>query len=466
MILRDNVVLEVLIGEEEFVKIESNSKNNIEDTGTGWTIIPITEKELGKDIMISVENIYENTTGNIEVYIGDNRQILWRILKEGVLDTFVCIILLFISISMCIVGKLEVGGGSKSRRVYYLAYFCICLAIWRIPGIDILKLFIPMDTIWSNIRYISISFTPVTFMMYFATCFNKTDSKLIDAFCKINLATIIIQVVGHASGVLEFRQSLWITQIIIILAICIIGYFYSKEVLVNSNIKNDNSIKALGVLVLSFLVGIMWNIVTRSNTIIPVLATLIYIFVLAVEKVRGMKVRTLKISQLEVYEKLAFLDEMTGLYNRTALEYDFNKYNENIRNSSGNISRLAIIIIDINNLKYCNDKLGHDKGDIFIKTVSNAIIEAFCDECKCYRMGGDEFCVIYENATLEGIQEKAKEMRTKVDRANKNNTTFKYNYALGYEWYDHNIDNILQDTLKRADDKMYQTKRIMKSLNS
>ena len=57
-------------------------------------------------------------------------------------------------------------------------------------------------------------------------------------------------------------------------------------------------------------------------------------------------------------------------------------------------------------------------------------------------------------------------MRTKVDRANKNNTTFKYNYALGYEWYDHNIDNILQDTLKRADDKMYQTKRIMKSLNS
>ncbi len=464
MILREDVTLEAIINGKSLMKVEPSDDKGVKTTGKGWSILPITEEYVGQTMTIVMENVYEKMDGTAKVYIGDSRRILWSILRESIVDIFVCTILVFIAIILLVVSRMDIGGRGKEKGIIYLACFAISLVLWRLGQISILRLFITADHMWSNIGYIGLSFAPITFIMHFATVFNQTEYKSIDWFCKLNLVAILFQQIAQITGVAEFRESAWITYLLTACVIGFVGYTYKKEGMRHRTTKNSTIMNFIGVFIILVGLGTILYKITGNDVGISALGALIYICVLAIERVRSIRIRSMKTGQIDVYKKLAFIDEMTGLYNRTAFEYDFDKYNEIIRSNTEDISRLAVLVIDINNLKFCNDKYGHDKGDIYIKTVSSAILESFCDDCKCYRMGGDEFCIIYENATLEDIEDRAKYMRMKVDNVNKRNIVFKYNYALGYEWYDSNQDKTLQDTFKRADEKMYQTKRIMKSL--
>ena len=464
MILRSDIKLEVLSGDKTLIKVEPSVDGKTKTTGKGWTVVPVLEEYIGERITIVMDNVYENVNGTVKFYTGENRRVLWTILKESIIDIFVCTILVFIAVTLFIVGRLEIGGSGKERGIFYLGYLAISIFMWRVGKINILRLFIEGDNMWSNIGYIGLSFMPITFSMHLAMVFNQAESRIIDAFCKINLGIIVIQLVGHITGVFEYKESLYVTYLLITCILGVVGYIYYKEGIKYRSSKDSIIIKSIGVFMLLVGVGAVLYKITGNDAGIPALGALIYICILTIDRVRNIRTRSIKNSQIDVYKKLAFVDEMTGLYNRTALEYDFNNYNENIKDITTNLSSLAIVVVDLNNLKFCNDKYGHDKGDMYIKTVSNAILEAFCENCKCYRMGGDEFCIIYENATLEDIEDKFKYMRIQVDKVNKRNTVFKYNYALGYEWYDNNLDKVLQDTMKRADEKMYQTKRLMKNL--
>ncbi len=81
-------------------------------------------------------------------------------------------------------------------------------------------------------------------------------------------------------------------------------------------------------------------------------------------------------------------DSMTGLYNRTELENQvdaFFSYKGNDRRRS------VFIMLDIDNFKDINDRLGHAKGDEAIKKAADILRIHFRDDDVVSRMGGDEF---------------------------------------------------------------------------
>ncbi|MGD0621495.1 MAG: GGDEF domain-containing protein [Thermacetogeniaceae bacterium] len=85
---------------------------------------------------------------------------------------------------------------------------------------------------------------------------------------------------------------------------------------------------------------------------------------------------------------LSFHDMMTGLYNRSFFEEEFNRFD---------VKRqlpLSIIIGDIDGLKLVNDTLGHQEGDSLI-VAGAEIMKASCrtEDLVC-RWGGDEFAIL------------------------------------------------------------------------
>ena len=83
-------------------------------------------------------------------------------------------------------------------------------------------------------------------------------------------------------------------------------------------------------------------------------------------------------------------DTLTGLYNRQCFFQDL---------KSSLIKKRAIASIDMNNLKELNDNYGHLAGDEALKTISN-ILKKYCGaRGKAYRIGGDEFEIVYSQAT-------------------------------------------------------------------
>lgn len=94
--------------------------------------------------------------------------------------------------------------------------------------------------------------------------------------------------------------------------------------------------------------------------------------------------------------ELAYTDSMTEVQNRNAYEERLKK----LRKPNANLSRITVIVIDINGLKKINDGFGHFCRDDVIKTVAKALRETIGTKADIYRTGGDEFVCISESNVL------------------------------------------------------------------
>ena len=106
---------------------------------------------------------------------------------------------------------------------------------------------------------------------------------------------------------------------------------------------------------------------------------------------------------------LATRDPLTNCFNRRALyEYLGGKTAGSLKPNTD----YACIMADIDNFKRVNDTHGHGVGDDVIKAMANTIKEVVREKDIVARMGGEEFCIILPNTSLEvarGIAERCRE---------------------------------------------------------
>ena len=87
---------------------------------------------------------------------------------------------------------------------------------------------------------------------------------------------------------------------------------------------------------------------------------------------------------------------MTEVQNRNVYEERLKK----LRKPNANISRITVIVVDVNGLKEINDSYGHFCGDDAIKTVAKALRDTIGLKADIFRIGGDEFVCISESNVL------------------------------------------------------------------
>jgi diguanylate cyclase (GGDEF)-like protein len=86
-------------------------------------------------------------------------------------------------------------------------------------------------------------------------------------------------------------------------------------------------------------------------------------------------------------------DHLTGIANRHAFDQDFNQvFNLSTEELDG--SKKALYLIDLDGMKRINDRHGHLSGDKLLCTFAQHLSTLEIDDCKVYRIGGDEFTVI------------------------------------------------------------------------
>ena len=121
-------------------------------------------------------------------------------------------------------------------------------------------------------------------------------------------------------------------------------------------------------------------------------------------------------SELEVYERLLKEDRMTGINNRTAFEEQL----QDIEDHAQDYDNVALIFMDVDGLKNTNDLYGHNAGDELIISAALCIKNVFATYGKCYRIGGDEFCVLIFDS-IENVDELLKQMDQEIVKYNRNN---------------------------------------------
>ena len=92
-------------------------------------------------------------------------------------------------------------------------------------------------------------------------------------------------------------------------------------------------------------------------------------------------------------QNIATTDSLTGLDNRLSFDELLSKISNEDEDAD---SDWVILMIDVNGLKYTNDTFGHLAGDALIIAAANAVVKAYGQHGKCFRVGGDEFVVIVD----------------------------------------------------------------------
>ncbi len=93
----------------------------------------------------------------------------------------------------------------------------------------------------------------------------------------------------------------------------------------------------------------------------------------------------------EEIKRLAITDPLTGVFNVRQLGFVLS---EEVSRARRYRRPVSFLMVDLDNLKACNDTLGHQQGDVVLSQTASIIDSSTRDADKVFRYGGDEFCVV------------------------------------------------------------------------
>ena len=168
-------------------------------------------------------------------------------------------------------------------------------------------------------------------------------------------------------------------------------------------------------------------------------------FILLLLLIVILKAKTKK-KDISKEDKMKFIDVMTSLKNRNYLNYNIKTWEDNV------IYPQAIVIIDLNNIKFINDNYGHEEGDEVIKKAASVLINNQQENTDIIRTDGNEFLIYMvgydETKVIEFTRKLSKDLKE---------LPHNFGAALGYSMITDDVKTI-DDAINEATLSMRQAK--------
>ena len=172
-------------------------------------------------------------------------------------------------------------------------------------------------------------------------------------------------------------------------------------------------------------------------------------------------------NKFELYEKLFGISDVMSLYIKDPLTGTLNrrgfekKISEKFDKDGKAIKDLAVVSIDMDELKYINDTFGHNDGDDAIKEMANCIENALNSGEFVARMGGDEFEVVLVLNEPGRVGKFIRSVRNNIREVNQSKMyPFELSASIGTcelnDWHE------VAECMKKADKAMYLEKKAKK----
>jgi len=163
-------------------------------------------------------------------------------------------------------------------------------------------------------------------------------------------------------------------------------------------------------------------------------------------------------------EAMANTDPLTGVPNRRIF---LEQCQREIAACKRTRKVCSVLMVDLDHFKQINDRYGHAFGDIALCKAIERIKLAIRTMDTLARWGGEEFCVLLPNATLDMALVVAERIRMSVESTNmkapdgalhEGHTTVSLTVSIGAAVYD-SKNHDAQDIIQRADHKLFEAKR-------
>jgi diguanylate cyclase (GGDEF)-like protein len=156
-------------------------------------------------------------------------------------------------------------------------------------------------------------------------------------------------------------------------------------------------------------------------------------------------------------EELATHDGLTGLYlRRTFLAL----LNEKLQEAKEKGENLALLMLDIDDFKKCNDKYGHISGDMVLRNIGEIIKAHLVEgECAC-RYGGEEFLFFMTGLDKQKVKERAELIRKAVEDSTVyvRRKGIKVTVSIGIAFFPEDEVKEPEELIRLADSRLYEAK--------
>ncbi|GEM_PF-1988296 len=165
----------------------------------------------------------------------------------------------------------------------------------------------------------------------------------------------------------------------------------------------------------------------------------------------------------EQTQKLACSDGLTGLFDHN---HFLKVLDRQLAAAAAKKHPVSLVMVDLDDFKYCNDRYGHTVGDIILKETAEILKDNVRDDDIIARYGGDEFVIILVNAAKERAFKIAERIRCKIAQAAfddpEGDNSFGITASIGIATFPDDATTA-KHLIDSADKAMYRVKRKVKN---
>lgn len=429
-------------------------------SGQGWNNLTLYSEDSGKELTVVMSPEY-STVQDIDVtfYYGSKIKIWLHDVIRQLAPSILSLIAIVMGMIFVVFILVNIRNKKINRNLLFMGIFSICIGVWKITDAGILQLLFGNNILFSYIPFVSLLLCVIPFVLFMRTLFTDRESKGWDIVCLASLAVMIFSFVVQILNKGDLRETLPFNHAVMgVMALVTVVQVVRQWKKQGMNRK----LKLIFCCFLTCIVGLIGDTITFYTTegmgsmVFGIFGFILFTIIVGINSMAESRALMARGEQAEQLEKMAYHDQLTGVYNRTA--YAAHTTAENFEKD-----KCIVVMMDLNNLKKCNDTRGHEEGDAYIKASVELILQTLGTLGNCYRMGGDEFCVLIHGGTSKACSDQIRKLWEKTEQFNKENPeAFPVHIAAGFVSYDKDKDFDFADTLRRADRLMYEKKFAMK----
>ena len=369
-----------------------------------------------------IKIIYQNGSNGIydldDILVGRGDVVMGFHVQQEIVGIVMIAIMFFLSFVALITGIYLKHFKLNSTRFLNIAAFLALSGIWFLSDSALAQEYTSFPALTGMISFYAFMLMSVPMVHFVKNTLKFEKYKVLDVINLLFYANALIQGILNKCLKIHMVHMLFVTHVLLFIAVITIVVLMIEEYRRTKDSELEIIMNAFGIMAVAGVLSLCmyWKLEIPFYGTIFEVGVLIFeqllltsIFVNLVEQAKTR-------SELEVYERLLKEDRMTGINNRTAFEEQL----QDIEDHAQDYDNAALIFMDVDGLKNTNDLYGHNAGDELIISAALCIKNVFATYGKCYRIGGDEFCVLIFDS-IENMDELLKQMDQEIIKYNRNN---------------------------------------------
>lgn len=154
---------------------------------------------------------------------------------------------------------------------------------------------------------------------------------------------------------------------------------------------------------------------------------------------------------------LSLTDDLTGLHNRRGF---FTLAEQQLKIAKRKKGEMLLLSLDIDNMKFINDTLGHKEGDRALIDTARFLKKSFREADIFARIGGDEFVILQTSEPVPSTEALTARFRKNLElHNNKSRRKYRLSISIGEARYSPDTPRSIEQLLRQADKRMYREKK-------